>query len=131
ALRARATAPLRPLPAADQVRADLDTAHRLRGDAMWTTEHSIEAAGSPEAIWRVWADVPSWGEWNPDIERIELDGPFAAGSTITMTPRGQEPVVLVIAEAAEPSGSSTGPTWDRSSCARFIMRSSSQAIAFA
>src|SRR5437764_4252490 len=69
---------------------------------MWTTEHSVEAAGSLEAIWRVWADVPSWGEWNPDIERIELDGPFAAGSTIAMTPRGQEPVVLVIAEAAEP-----------------------------
>ena len=69
---------------------------------MWTTEHSIEAAGSPEAIWRVWADVPSWGEWNPDIERIELDGPFAAGSTITMTPRGQEPVKLAVAEAVEP-----------------------------
>ena len=66
---------------------------------MWTTEHSIEATGSPEAVWRVWADVPSWGEWNPDIERIELDGPFAAGSTITMTPRGQEPVELEIAES--------------------------------
>ena len=38
---------------------------------MWTTEHSIEATGSPEAIWRVWADVPSWGEWNPDIERVD------------------------------------------------------------
>jgi hypothetical protein len=71
---------------------------------MWTTEHSIEATGSPEAVWRVWADVPSWGEWNPDIERIELDGPFAAGGTITMTPRGQEPVELEIAEAVEPNG---------------------------
>ena len=58
---------------------------------MWTTEHSLEAPGSPEAIWRVWADVPGWGEWNPDIENIEIDGPFAAGSTITMTPRGQDP----------------------------------------
>ena len=70
---------------------------------MWTTEHSIEAAGSPEAIWRVWADVPSWGEWNPDIERIELDGPFAAGSRIVMTPRGGDPVELRIAEATEPT----------------------------
>jgi len=69
---------------------------------MWTTEHAIEAPGSPEAIWRIWADVPRWGEWNPDIEHVELDGPFAAGSTITMTPRGQEPVELVIAEAVEP-----------------------------
>jgi hypothetical protein len=69
---------------------------------MWTTEHAIDTTASPEAIWRVWADVPRWGEWNPDIERIELDGPFAAGSTITMTPRGQEPIELRIAEAVEP-----------------------------
>jgi SAM-dependent methyltransferase len=76
---------------------------RMRGDAMWTTEHAIETTASPEAIWRVWVDVPRWGEWNPDIERIELDGPFAAGSTITMTPRGQEPIELRIAEAVEPA----------------------------
>ena len=44
----------------------------------WTAEHSLEGPGSPEAIWRAWADVSSWGEWNPDIEHIELDGPFAA-----------------------------------------------------
>jgi hypothetical protein len=69
---------------------------------MWTTEHAIETTASPEAIWRVWADVPRWGEWNPDIERIELEGLFAAGSTITMTPRGQEPIELRIAEAVEP-----------------------------
>jgi Polyketide cyclase / dehydrase and lipid transport len=68
---------------------------------MWTTEHAIETTASPEAIWRVWVDVPRWGEWNPDIERIDLDGPFAAGSTITMTPRGQEPIELRIAEAVE------------------------------
>jgi hypothetical protein len=74
----------------------------MKGDAMWTTEHAIETTAAPEAIWRVWADVPRWGEWNPDIERIELDGPFAEGSTITMTPRGQEPIELRIAEAVEP-----------------------------
>jgi hypothetical protein len=69
---------------------------------MWTTEHAIETTASPEAIWRVWADVPRWGEWNPDIERIEISGPFEAGSTITMTPRGEEPIELRIAEAVEP-----------------------------
>jgi hypothetical protein len=40
--------------------------------------------------------------WNADIERIELDRPFSAGSRITMTPVGQEPVELRIAEVAEP-----------------------------
>jgi hypothetical protein len=69
---------------------------------MWTTEHSIETTAAPEAIWRQWSEVNRWQEWNGDIERIELDGPFAVGSRITMVPIGEEPVELRIAEAVEP-----------------------------
>ena len=70
---------------------------------MWTTEHSVETAASPESIWRLWSDVTTWAEWNADIERIELTGPFAPGSTIAMTPYGQDAVELRIAEASEPN----------------------------
>jgi len=69
---------------------------------MWITEESLETTAAPEAIWRQWADVDTWPEWNGDIERIALTGPFTAGSRITMTPIGQEPVELRIAEAVEP-----------------------------
>jgi hypothetical protein len=69
---------------------------------MWATEHSIETTAAPEEIWRLWADVAGWPEWNGDIERIELIGPFAAGSRIVMTPIGQEPIELRVAEAVEP-----------------------------
>jgi hypothetical protein len=69
---------------------------------VWATEHSVETSAAPEAIWRLWADVEGWPEWNSDIERIELVGPFAAGGTIVMTPIGEEPVELRIAEAVEP-----------------------------
>lgn len=69
---------------------------------MWVAEHSIETTAMPEEIWRQWSDVAGWPEWNGDIERIELDGPFSAGSRITMTPIGQEPIELRIAEAVEP-----------------------------
>jgi hypothetical protein len=69
---------------------------------MWANEHSIETSAAPEAIWRLWADVPGWSAWNGDIERIELHGPFAAGSRIVMTPIGEEPVELRIADAVEP-----------------------------
>src|SRR5262249_59547963 len=69
---------------------------------MWSYEHSIETTASPETIWRLWADVPGWPEWNADIEQIRISGPFATGSTITMTPAGQAPVELRIAEAVEP-----------------------------
>jgi hypothetical protein len=69
---------------------------------MWANEHSIETSAAPEQIWRLWADVSGWPTWNGDIERIELIGPFAAGSRILMTPIGQEPVELRIAETVEP-----------------------------
>jgi uncharacterized protein YndB with AHSA1/START domain len=69
---------------------------------MWTNEQSIETSASPEAIWRLWSDVAGWPEWNADIEHIEISGPFAAGSTISMTPVGQDPIELRIAEAVEP-----------------------------
>jgi hypothetical protein len=69
---------------------------------MWTNEQNIETTASPEAIWGLWSDVAGWPEWIADIEHIEISGPFAAGSTITMTPAGQDPVELRIAEAVEP-----------------------------
>ena len=69
---------------------------------MWVNEPRIETSATPGQIWRLWAAVPDWPEWNGDIERIELDGPFAAGSRILMTPIGEEPVELRIAEAVEP-----------------------------
>ncbi len=68
---------------------------------MWKNEHSIETTATPEAVWRLWSDVPRWPEWNGDLEQAELSGPFAAGSTVTMTPHRQEPIELRIAEAAE------------------------------
>jgi hypothetical protein len=51
---------------------------------MWSAEHSIETSAPPEAVWRLWSDVPRWPEWNADLERAELSGEFAPGSAITM-----------------------------------------------
>jgi hypothetical protein len=68
---------------------------------MWEYEHSIETSATPEAIWRLWADVENWGTWNAEIEKIEMNGPFAAGAQITMTPPGDDPVLLRISEAVE------------------------------
>jgi hypothetical protein len=70
---------------------------------MWTNEQSIETTASPESIWRLWSDVTTWGQWNTDIERIEISGPFAAGSTIAMTSAGQDTVELRLSEISEPT----------------------------
>jgi Polyketide cyclase / dehydrase and lipid transport len=69
---------------------------------MWEAEYSTETSATPQEIWRLWADVSGWRAWNADIAEIQLTGPFAAGSTIRMTPIGQEPIELRIAEAVEP-----------------------------
>jgi uncharacterized protein YndB with AHSA1/START domain len=68
---------------------------------MWSVEHSVDVAAPARAVWTAWSDVERWPEWNADIEQIELDGPFARGGTITMTPRGQAPVQLSITDAVE------------------------------
>ena len=68
---------------------------------MWTTEHCIETNVGVDAIWRAWADVSRWPEWNADIERVELSGPFATGGNIAMTPRGQDPVHLRVTDVIE------------------------------
>lgn len=68
---------------------------------MWVGEHSAETSAAPETIWALWADVEGWGGWNPDIEKIELRGPFATGTRLSMVPLGQEAVELRIAEVVE------------------------------
>lgn len=67
---------------------------------MWTYEHSVETSAAPEAIWRLWADVENWGTWNADIVGIRIDGPFQEGAEIVMTPAGQDPVHLRVADVA-------------------------------
>lgn len=68
---------------------------------MWVYEHGVETSAAPEAVWRLWADVENWGVWNADVQKIEIRGPFAAGSEITMGGDGQDPIELRIAEVAE------------------------------
>jgi hypothetical protein len=41
-------------------------------------------------VWRLWSDPQSWHEWNPNVKRMEMNGPFVNGTTGVMhTPAGQ------------------------------------------
>lgn len=51
---------------------------------MWTFEHSIETAAGAETIFEILKDVSRWPEWNRGVERIDLSGPFATGTTGVM-----------------------------------------------
>lgn len=44
-------------------------------------EASLETSASPAQVWRVWSDVNTWPEWNPDMNASRLDGPLKLGAT--------------------------------------------------
>ena len=62
---------------------------------MASEERSVETTASPAAAWKVWTDTANWQEWNPDVQSMTLNGPFAAGTTGTMkTKQGSRQMVL-------------------------------------
>ena len=68
---------------------------------MWSHEHTVETPLAAPAIWRVLADLDNWARWDTSMESVRLSGPFAVGSTVTMTPTGQDPIQSVITEIVE------------------------------
>jgi hypothetical protein len=71
---------------------------------MWTHEESIDITATPACIWQLFADVPGWKAWNAGIERIELHGPFAMGTTFTMQPPGVDAFVSTLIDVQEHAG---------------------------
>jgi hypothetical protein len=69
---------------------------------MWTAEYEIETSATPEAIWRLWADVPHWPEWNADLAEAEVVGGFRPGGTIRMTSHDGGSIDALITQAVEP-----------------------------
>jgi hypothetical protein len=55
----------------------------------------VETTASPQAAWKIWSDTSTWPEWNPDVQSMTLNGPFAAGTTGTMkTKQGTRAIQL-------------------------------------
>ena len=48
---------------------------------------SVESSASPEKVWRIWSDMSTWGEWNPNISTMDWSGGFVSGSTGVMNTR--------------------------------------------
>ena len=61
---------------------------------MWEYEYSVDTAAAPDTVWRYWSDPMTWPQWNDGIETIQIDGPFAVGTTFQMTPPGENPITL-------------------------------------
>jgi hypothetical protein len=58
---------------------------------------SVTSTASPEQVWRVWSDTTTWGDWNPNVSTMELQGPFVSGSTAIMnTKAGQHHKMRIV-----------------------------------
>ena len=63
-------------------------------------EASLQTKASPADVWRVWSDVSTWPDWNPDMKESRLDGPLQRGTTGTINTRsgGKHDVVVTFVE---------------------------------
>jgi uncharacterized protein YndB with AHSA1/START domain len=62
---------------------------------MADNQRSVETSASPAAVWKIWSDTSTWAQWNPDVQSMTLNGPFAAGTSGTMkTKQGTRQVQL-------------------------------------
>jgi hypothetical protein len=59
-------------------------------------EAEITSTAPPAAFFARWADMATWPEWNTDTEWVRLDGPFVAGSTGVLKPKGGPKVKFVV-----------------------------------
>lgn len=47
----------------------------------WSFEHAVATRAPRAAAWAFWSDLRNHMRLEPGVERIELDGPFATGTT--------------------------------------------------
>ncbi len=86
---------------------------------MWTHTASIETSAPPARVWRLFADVERWKDWNAGIESIQIHGPFANGTTFTMWPPGQDALTSTLIDV-KPNESFTDETVVDGSIVRVI-----------
>src|SRR5712664_343827 len=48
---------------------------------------SVETSATPAQVWKVWSDMSTWGDWNPNVSTMDWKGGFVSGSTGVMNTR--------------------------------------------
>src|ERR1700716_1889659 len=58
---------------------------------------SVESSASSEKVWKIWSDMSTWGDWNPNVSTMDWQGGFAAGTAGVMNTRaGQHPKMRLV-----------------------------------
>ena len=59
---------------------------------------SVESSASPDRVWKIWSDMSTWGEWNPNVSTMEWQGGFAQGTQGVMNTRAGQHHKMKLAE---------------------------------
>lgn len=72
----------------------------LQADGSWIFEYSVDCGVPVGFAWSFWTDVSNW-RLDPDVESVDVDGPFAAGARGVTNSRNSGRVEWRIVEAQD------------------------------
>lgn len=67
-------------------------------------KHTVIVDRPQAEIFAIYKDVDSWAAWDPDIESVGLNGPFAVGTTGWLKPVGAPRTATRLISINEPEG---------------------------
>jgi hypothetical protein len=59
---------------------------------------SLETTASPERVWKIWSDMSTWGDWNPNVSTMDWTGGFVQGSQGIMNTKAGQHHKMTLAE---------------------------------
>lgn len=65
---------------------------------MWTTSYEATTSATPEAVWAALTALHSGTRLGPNSDAFKPNGPLAVGTTLTVTPQGQESMQSTVVE---------------------------------
>ena len=69
---------------------------------MWTKSYSLlTREATKEQLWKLFADVNSWHEWDTEIEYAKMEGHFEKGNHFILKPRKGPKVTIELVETIE------------------------------
>ncbi len=59
---------------------------------------ALETSASTEQVWKIWSDMSTWGDWNPNVSTMDWTGGFVQGSEGIMNTRAGQHHKMKLAE---------------------------------
>jgi hypothetical protein len=51
---------------------------------------SVETTATPDKVWKIWSDMSTWGDWNPNVSTMNWQGGFQSGTSGVMNTRAAQ-----------------------------------------